>query len=142
MQLKDIMTPNVECVRPGDTLQEAARKMKDLDVGPMPVCGDNDKIVGMLTDRDITIRSTAAGTDPTTAKVSEAMTRDLVFCFDDQDVKEVAKMMKDKQIRRLVVLDREETENLRSLSARRVPCFVKYFPATQFRAIHRHSRVT
>src|SRR5205085_1879764 len=64
--------------------------------------------VGMLTDRDITIRSTAAGTDPTTAKVSEAMTRDLVFCFDDQDVKEVAKMMKDKQIRRLVVLDRKK----------------------------------
>jgi len=59
MKLKDIMTPDVECVRPGDTLQEAARRMKDLDVGPMPVCGDNDQIVGMLTDRDIAIRAVA-----------------------------------------------------------------------------------
>ena len=64
MNLRDIMTSDVECVRPEDTLQEAARKMKTLDVGLMPVCGDQDKVVGMLTDRDITIRATAEGMEP------------------------------------------------------------------------------
>lgn len=108
MQLKDIMTPDVECVRPGDTLQEAARKMKSLDVGPMPVCGDNDKIVGMLTDRDITIRATAEGLDPKTAKVRDAMTDEVVYCFEDQDVKEAAKLMEERQIRRLLVMNRDK----------------------------------
>lgn len=108
MKLKDIMTPKVECVHPGDTLQSAARKMKSLDVGPMPVCGDNDKIVGMLTDRDIAIRATAEGLDPKTAKVEDAMTEDVVWCFEDQEIEEAARMMQERQIRRLLVMNRDK----------------------------------
>jgi CBS domain-containing protein len=63
MQVKEIMTKDLEVVRPDDTLQEAARKMKILDVGPLPV-SEGDKVVGMLTDRDITVRATAEGLDP------------------------------------------------------------------------------
>ena len=62
MRVRDIMTPDVECVCPDDTLQEAAIKMQDLDVGPLPVC-DRDQIAGMLTDRDITVRAIAKGLD-------------------------------------------------------------------------------
>jgi len=61
MQVKEVMTRGVECVRPDDTLQAAARKMKDLDVGPLPVCGDNDRLVGILTDRDVVVRAVAEG---------------------------------------------------------------------------------
>jgi CBS domain-containing protein len=82
--------------------------MKSLDVGPMPVCGDNDKIVGMLTDRDITIRSTAEGKDPKTTKVQDVMSQDVVWCFEDQDSSEAAKLMRERQIRRLLVMNRDK----------------------------------
>jgi CBS domain-containing protein len=108
MKLREIMTPGVECVRPGDTLQAAARKMRDLDVGPMPVCGDGDKLVGMLTDRDIAIRATAEGLDPKTAKVKDAMTEDVVWCFEDQEIEEAARLMRERQIRRMLVMDRDK----------------------------------
>src|SRR3954454_15425558 len=97
MNLKDIMTRDVECVRPGDTLQEAARKMKDLDVGPLPVCGDNGKIVGMLTDRDIVIRAVAEGKEPKSTRVQDAMSEDVVWCFDDQDSEDASKLMQERQ---------------------------------------------
>jgi len=99
------MTANVVCVRPEDTLQDAARKMRDLDVGPLPVCGDDDRLAGMITDRDIVIRSVAEGRDPKTTPVSEAMTEDIVFCFEEQDVEEAARTMQERQLRRLVVLN-------------------------------------
>jgi CBS domain-containing protein len=108
MQIKDIMTPNVECVRPDDTLQEAACKMRDLDVGPLPVCGDNDRLAGMITDRDITVRAVAEGKDPRSTKVREAMTEEIVSCFEDEDVQEAARTMQERQIRRLVVLNRDK----------------------------------
>jgi CBS domain-containing protein len=105
MLVKDIMTRNVDVVSPGDTLEKAARKMEELNVGPLPVCEGN-RVVGILTDRDITIRATAAGADPKETLVYEAMTQDLVNCYEDQDVAEAAKIMKEKQIRRLLVLNR------------------------------------
>ena len=105
MLLKDIMTHNVEVVSPGETLEQAARKMADLDVGPMPVC-EGHRVVGMLTDRDITVRATAAGCDPKTTLVSDAMSQDIISCFEDQDVRDAAGLMKEKQIRRLLVLNR------------------------------------
>jgi len=108
MKLKDIMTPNVECVRPDDTLQDAARKMKSLDVGTVPVCGDSDKIVGMLTDRDITIRATAEGLDPKSVRVQDVMTEDVVWCFEDQGVEDAARLMQERQIRRLLVMNRDK----------------------------------
>lgn len=108
MKVRDVMTKGVECVRPDDSIKDAARKMKDMDVGPMPVCGDDGKLAGMVTDRDIAVRAVAEGKDPMTCRVKDVMTPDVFWCFDDQDVSEASKMMKDKQVRRLVVLSREK----------------------------------
>src|SRR4051794_23160533 len=106
MQLKDIMTPKPECIRPDDTLQNAAARMRDLDVGPLPVCGDDDRLAGMITDRDIAVRAVAEGKDPRTTRVREAMTEEIIYCFEDQDVQEAARTMQERQVRRLVVLNR------------------------------------
>jgi len=105
MLLKEIMTSTVESVSPGDTLEQAARKMEELDVGPLPVC-EGSRVVGMITDRDITVRATSAGCDPKTTLVCDAMSQDVVSCYEDQDVREAAKVMKDRQIRRLLVRNR------------------------------------
>jgi CBS domain-containing protein len=107
MQIKEVMTTGVEVVRPDDTLQEAARRMKSIDVGPLPVC-DGDRLLGMITDRDIIIRATAEGRDPKVTRVKEAMTPGVVYVFEDQDIEEAASLMKERQIRRLVVLDRDK----------------------------------
>jgi CBS domain-containing protein len=104
MLIKDIMTRGVETVSPQTTLQEAAARMKTLDVGPLPVC-DGDRIEGMVTDRDIVVRGIAEGRDPRTTKVSDVMTRDVATCKESDDVKVAARTMKDKQIRRLLVVD-------------------------------------
>ena len=107
MKVHDVMTQVVICVGPDDTLQEAARKMRDLDVGPLPVC-DNDHLAGMLTDRDIVIRAVALGLDPRSAKVRDAMSEGVCSCFEDDDVEDVARIMRVKQVRRLVVLNRDK----------------------------------
>ncbi len=108
MLVRDVMTKGAECVRPTNSLVEAAQRMKDLDVGPLPVCGDNDRLVGMLTDRDITVRAVAQACDPRTTTVKDVMTPDVVYCFEDQDVQEAARLMKEHQIRRLVILNRDK----------------------------------
>jgi CBS domain-containing protein len=107
MQLREVMTRNVETVRPDASLEEAARKMDDLNVGPLPVC-DGDRLVGLVTDRDITVRATAAGKDPRSTPIREAMSQDLVYCYEDQDVQDAAQLMQDKQIRRVPVLNRQQ----------------------------------
>jgi CBS domain-containing protein len=104
MLLREVMTRQIAEIPPEATLQDAAARMKSLDVGVLPVCR-NDKLIGMLTDRDIAIRAVAEGRDPTSTRVSDAMTPDVFFCFDDDDVEEAAKLMEDRQIRRLVVMD-------------------------------------
>jgi CBS domain-containing protein len=103
--VKDIMTPSVAVATPDETLEEAARKMEELDVGPLPVC-EGGRVVGVLTDRDITVRATAAGCDPKATLICDAMTQDIVCCYEDQEVQEAASLMKEKQIRRLPVLNR------------------------------------
>jgi len=108
MQVKEVMTRGVECVRPSDNIATAAQKMKDLDVGALPICGDDDRLKGMITDRDITVRSVAEGDDPWTARVREVMTPDVLYCFEDQDVEEAARLMEQKQVRRLPVLNRDK----------------------------------
>ena len=108
MLIKDVMTRHVECVSPEDTIQAAARKMRDLDIGPTPVCGTDGKLAGMLTDRDITVRATADGRAPSECKVRDVMTPDVVYGFDDQPVEEAERVMKEKQIRRLLVLNRDK----------------------------------
>lgn len=104
MKLRDVMTPQVEFVAPAQTLREAAQKMRQFDVGPMPVC-DAGRVVGMLTDRDIAIRAVAEGYDPATTPVAKIMSRDVAFCGPDDDLEAAAKLMSEKQIRRLVILD-------------------------------------
>lgn len=100
------MTRNVEYTSPEAVLQVAALKMKELDVGVLPVC-DEGRLVGMITDRDITLRSVSDGRDPRTDRVRDAMTADVIFCFANQDVSVVAELMRDKQVRRLPVLDED-----------------------------------
>lgn len=107
MQVKDVMTSNVEVIHPDAMLQDAARKMKDLDVGSLPVC-DGQRLVGTITDRDITIRAIAEGRNPTATPVRSSMTPEVIYCFEDQAVTEAAKLMKEKQIRRLPILNREK----------------------------------
>jgi len=107
MQVSEVMTRGVECTSPDATLQEAAGRMKALDVGALPVC-DNDRLAGMLTDRDIALRSVSEGHDPGTDRVRDAMTSEVFYCFEDQDVNEVAELMRDKQVRRLPVLNRDK----------------------------------
>lgn len=102
MKVKEIMTRGVEVVRPDQTVQEAASKMRALDVGPIPVVEGN-KPVGIVTDRDIAIRAVAAGRDPRTTPVREIMTSGVVTCSEEDEVKDVARLMKDRQIRRVVV---------------------------------------
>jgi CBS domain-containing protein len=107
MRVKEVMTPRVEVIRPDSTLQEAAAKMKSRDIGPLPVCEDG-RPVGILTDRDITVRATAEGEDPTAIRVRDIMTPEVVWCFEDDLVSEAARVMQEKQVRRLLVLDRDK----------------------------------
>jgi CBS domain-containing protein len=107
MRIREIMTPRVEVIHPDATLEAAAGKMKRLDVGPLPVC-DGERLVGMLTDRDITVRATSEGRDPRTTRVRDIMTEEVFFCFDDQDVREAAEIMQRAQIRRLPVVNRDK----------------------------------
>lgn len=107
MQVKDVMTHGPECATADATLDQAAERMKDLNVGSMPVC-ENDRLVGMITDRDITVRATSLSLDPASTRVVDVMTPGVQFCFDDQSVDEAASLMKSKQIRRLPVLNRDK----------------------------------
>jgi CBS domain-containing protein len=107
MRIAEIMTRDPEVVASDSFLQDAAMKMQDLNVGMLPI-RDGDRLVGMLTDRDITVRATAQGRDPTKTQVREVMTPDVIYCFEDQDISQAAKLMQDKQIRRLPILSREK----------------------------------
>lgn len=107
MTVREVMTPRVATVNTDTTLRDAARQMRNLDVGVLPV-QDNDKLVGMVTDRDITIRAVAEGKNPDQVSVREAMTPNLVFCYEDQGLSEVGRIMKERQVRRVVVLNRQD----------------------------------
>lgn len=104
MDVRDAMTRGAETIAPGATLQEAARKMRAAGVGALPVCED-ERPVGMLTDRDIVVRATAAGADPTRATVREAMTPLVVSCHEEDDLYGAAHRMEEHAIRRLMVVD-------------------------------------
>src|ERR671924_1614192 len=107
MQVAEIMTRDPEVITSDFILKDAALKMRELDVGMLPVRSD-DRLVGMLTDRDITVRATAEGRIPARTKVGNVMTKAVVYCFDDQDIADAAKLMQEKQIRRLPVLSRQK----------------------------------
>jgi CBS domain-containing protein len=107
MQIKDIMTREVEVIHPDATLDDAAAKMDALNVGSLPVC-DGDRVLGMITDRDITVRATAVGGDPKATKARDVMTADVIYGFEEQDVSDAARLMREAQIRRLIVLNRDK----------------------------------
>jgi CBS domain-containing protein len=111
MLVKFIMTLDVGWVSPDASIQQAARLMKSLDVGSIPVCAQisdqKSELVGMLTDRDLAIRATAEGLDPIVTKVRDVMTEKLIHCYDDQDVEDAVKLMEALQIRRLIVVNRD-----------------------------------
>lgn len=106
MKVSEAMTRRVRVAGPEETIQHAAQIMATLDVGVLPV-GDNDRLVGMITDRDIAIRGIAKGKGPS-ARVQDVMTKDVKYCFDDQDVEEVTRNMADIQVRRLPVINHEK----------------------------------
>ena len=106
MQIAEIMTSKIEWVSPDTTLQEAARKMRDLDIGSLTVMEDGE-LVGMITDRDICCRGVADGQNPAKTKVRDIMSKDVTTCFSDQDITDAAHLMEGKHIRRLAVLNRE-----------------------------------
>ncbi len=106
MQIKEVMTPGPEIISPEASLAEAATIMKKLDVGSLPV-SNGDTIVGWITDRDITTRATAEHRNPDAAVVREAMSPEVVFCSENDDVDDCARLMEEKQIRRLPVLNAE-----------------------------------
>ena len=106
MQVQDLMTRNVAMISSNQTVQKAARLMADLDVGILPV-GEGDRLVGMITDRDITVRGLAEGKGPN-AKVRDVMTPNVKYCFADDEIDEITANMADIQVRRLPVLNRDK----------------------------------
>jgi CBS domain-containing protein len=106
MKIAECMTAEVETVTPDQPIRDAARFMLRSDAGAMPV-GEGDRLVGMVTDRDITVRAVAAGRGPDTP-VRDVMTDEVIYCFDDEEVEAVAIKMSDRQVRRMPVLSRED----------------------------------
>jgi len=106
MNVEAVMTRDVAVVNPTDSVRAAAAVLKQLNIGSAPVCNGRS-LVGMLTDRDIAVRAVADGRDPLNTPVEQVMTRDVVYCFEDQDVQEVADAMAASQVRRMPILNRQ-----------------------------------
>lgn len=102
---REIMTEGAECVRTGDTLVTAAQRMRDLGVGAMPICGDDDKLAGVITDRDIVVNCIADGGDPSTVTVDSLADGKPVTIGADDDLEEALRTMTDHDVRRLPVID-------------------------------------
>jgi CBS domain-containing protein len=107
MKVKEIMTTNVECVAPDTGISELAGKMKTLDVGFIPVC-ENDRLVGTVTDRDIVVRAIAGGKNLSATKARDIMSKDVFWCFEDDDITDVAKRMSEKEVRRMLILNQDK----------------------------------
>jgi CBS domain-containing protein len=105
---RDVMTGGAECIGENDTLLEAARRLAELDVGSMPICGEDDRLKGMLTDRDIVVKALAQGKDPGSTTAGELAEGKPVTIGADDSVEEALKTMKDHRVRRLPVIDGHE----------------------------------
>lgn len=130
---RDIMTGGTECVGENETLLDAARKMRDLDIGSLPICGEDNRLKGMLTDRDIVVKSIANGDDPSTVKAGQLAEGKPVTIGADDDVSEALATMKRYQVRRLPVIDGHDLVGMltqadvaRSLPSDRVGDLVEY----------------
>jgi len=106
MKVREAMTREVRLARPDQSIREAARAMAELDIGALPV-EENDRLVGMITDRDIAVRAVAEGRGPDT-RVRDVMSSEIKYCFEDQTVDEVTRNMGDLRIRRLPVVNRDK----------------------------------
>ena len=102
---RDLMTPDPQCVKEDQTLVEAARLLRDLDVGAMPICGNDDRLKGMLTDRDIVVKCIAEGGDPSRVTAGSLAEGKPVTIGADDDIREALEVMQDHQVRRLPVID-------------------------------------
>jgi CBS domain-containing protein len=105
---RDIMTGTPECASVNDSLADAARKMRDLEVGSLPICGDDNRLKGMVTDRDIVVKCVAEGEDPTMVKISSLAEGKPVTIGADDSVEDVLRTMRDHGVRRLPVIDGHE----------------------------------
>ena len=105
----DVMTRNPVCAQPDDTVENVAQLMKDKDIGPVPIVEDkiSKRLLGIVTDRDLTINVVAEGRDPKTTKVHEVMTRDVVACRDTDDIESALDAMSEHQLRRILVVDKD-----------------------------------
>ena len=110
---KDVMTPHPGVISSQASVTEAAWKMRELDVGVLPVCDESGRFVGMLTDRDITVRVTAEGKNPDVTTVGDAMTKDFVACDEEADVTEVARVMQQHQVRRVPIVKKSDPDRNR-----------------------------
>jgi CBS domain-containing protein len=106
MRVSEVMTTEVCILDPDQSIQDAAKAMRDLDIGIVPV-GEDDRLVGMITDRDITVRAAAADKRPST-RIRDVMTEEVKYCFEDEDTEHVADNMAEQQLRRLPVLNRDK----------------------------------
>ena len=107
MKISEIMTSDPELVDPNASIREAAKRMRSENVGALPV-GENDRLIGMVTDRDIAVRAVAEEKNPGTTSVREVMSEKVFYCFDDDDIEEAARCMAEHQVRRLPVLNRDK----------------------------------
>lgn len=107
LNAQDIMTPSVDRNDPNTTIRDAAKHMRDGDVGALPV-GENDRLIGMVTDRDIAVRGVASGKAPGTCTVREVMSDGVYYCFEDEDAEKSAEVMAEHKVRRLPVLNRDK----------------------------------
>jgi CBS domain-containing protein len=106
MNVNSCMSTDVHITSPGETIRDAARAMKELDAGVLPV-GENDRLVGMITDRDIAVRAVAEGKGPDT-RVKDVMSQEVLYCYEDESLDDVARQMRELQVRRMVVLNRDK----------------------------------
>jgi CBS domain-containing protein len=107
MQIRELMSTDAQFLSPDNTITDAALAMRDGDFGALPI-GDGDRLVGMLTDRDIVVRSVADGRQPSDTRIGEIMSDEVYYVFDDQSLEEAERSMSEKQVRRLPVVNRDK----------------------------------
>jgi CBS domain-containing protein len=134
---RDIMHTGAECIGKSQTLQHAARQMRDLDVGALPICGDDGRLLGIVTDRDIVVKCIASGVDPGTVTAGQLIQAEPVAIGPAADVDEVLQLMQENQIRRLPVIDKQrvvgmisEADLARNLPEQAVGQFVEAITAS------------
>jgi CBS domain-containing protein len=107
MKISEIMTREPELIDPNSSIHDAARRMKNENIGALPI-GENDRLIGMVTDRDIAIRAVAENRDPSSTTVRDVMSEKIYYCFEDDDVEDAARCMAENQVRRLPILNRDK----------------------------------